>query len=164
MSDRPPRRVVVGTDEQGYSTITADAPAACSFEVGPAAMHQLWLTTTTPAELDVDALSRSAPTVPFAQPPAGGSLFQVCTFHPGAESPLHRTDTVDYVYVADGTIEMDTHDGGTVRLSAGDCLVQLATVHRWANRSAAPCTLVVTCLSTKTDPGAALDIELAGEV
>ena len=50
---------------------------------------------------------------------------------------MHRTETIDYVIVIDGEIEMDMDDS-TVKLKAGDILVQRGTNHAWANRSGKP--------------------------
>jgi quercetin dioxygenase-like cupin family protein len=50
---------------------------------------------------------------------------------------MHRTETVDYVIVIDGEIEMDMDDS-TVQLKAGDILIQRGTNHAWANRSGKP--------------------------
>ncbi|WP_322777980.1 cupin domain-containing protein [Frankia sp. Cas4] len=81
-------------------------------------------------------------------------------FKPHTESPMHKTDTIDYVVVMSGTIDLDTQDGRTATLSEGDCLVQRATLHRWANRSDELCTIAVTCISTSADPDADTNIQL----
>ena len=47
---------------------------------------------------------------------------------------MHRTETVDYVIVIEGEIEMDM-DNSTVKLKPGDVMVQRGTNHAWANRS-----------------------------
>jgi uncharacterized cupin superfamily protein len=47
---------------------------------------------------------------------------------------MHRTETIDYVIVIEGEIEMDM-DGSSVKLRAGDVMVQRGTNHAWANRS-----------------------------
>jgi uncharacterized cupin superfamily protein len=49
---------------------------------------------------------------------------------------MHRTETVDYVIVIEGEIEMDM-DNSTVKLKQGDVMVQRGTNHAWANRSGA---------------------------
>ena len=46
---------------------------------------------------------------------------------------MHRTETIDYVIVIEGEIDMDM-DASTVRLKAGDVMVQRGTNHAWANR------------------------------
>ncbi len=155
-----PRRVVITTDGSGRSIELKDGDGPKTFDVGVAVMHQMWLTTATPPDVTLDQLSAAGLSAPLAQPPAFGSLFQVCTFAPGAESPMHRTDTIDYVVVLSGEIEMDVQSGPPVRLGAGDCLVQLATGHRWANRSSTPCSMAVVCISTASDPQATGDIEM----
>ena len=43
---------------------------------------------------------------------------------------MHRTETIDYVIVLEGEIEMDM-DGSTVRMKAGDLMVQRGTNHAW---------------------------------
>jgi len=47
---------------------------------------------------------------------------------------MHRTETIDYVIVMEGEIEMDMDDS-SVKLKAGDTLIQRGTNHAWANRS-----------------------------
>jgi uncharacterized cupin superfamily protein len=47
---------------------------------------------------------------------------------------MHRTETIDYVIVIEGEIDMDMDDS-TVKLKAGDIMVQRGTNHAWANRS-----------------------------
>ena len=46
---------------------------------------------------------------------------------------MHRTETIDYVIVIEGEIDMDMDDS-TVKLKAGDVMVQRGTNHAWANR------------------------------
>lgn len=150
-----PRRVVIKTNDEGRS-FADEATPYVSFDT----MHHLWLTTSTPARPEVDELTDTPPPTRIAQPPQFGSLFELCTFPPGATSPMHKTATIDYVVVLSGEIDMHVQDGPPVHLNAGDCLVQLATVHRWANRGAEPCTLAVVCISTATAPLSIADIEV----
>src|SRR5438552_2277205 len=67
-------------------------------------------------------------------PPPNGTRCCVIDFPPGNHPHMHRTETIDYVIVIDGEIEMDMDDS-TVTLKAGDILVQRGTNHAWANRS-----------------------------
>ena len=46
---------------------------------------------------------------------------------------MHRTETIDYVIVISGEIDMDM-DNSTVTLKAGDVMVQRGTNHAWINR------------------------------
>jgi len=67
-------------------------------------------------------------------PPANGTRFAVIDFPPGNTPRMHRTETIDYVIVLEGEIEMDMDDS-TVKMKAGDVMVQRGTNHAWANRS-----------------------------
>jgi hypothetical protein len=49
---------------------------------------------------------------------------------------MHTTDTIDYVVVLEGEIELETGDGADpIELSAGDVVVQGGVRHAWHNRS-----------------------------
>jgi len=61
---------------------------------------------------------------------------------------MHRTETIDYVIVISGEIEMDM-DAETVKLKAGDILVQRGSNHAWANRSQAPARIAVVLIDAK---------------
>ena len=50
---------------------------------------------------------------------------------------MHRKDTVDYVIVLSGELEMQLDDS-SVRLGPGDVVVQRGTNHAWVNRGAGP--------------------------
>ena len=47
---------------------------------------------------------------------------------------MHRTDTLDYVVLIEGEVEMKLENSSVV-LKAGDVLVQQATNHAWVNRT-----------------------------
>jgi quercetin dioxygenase-like cupin family protein len=61
----------------------------------------------------------------------------------------HRTDSIDYAVVISGEIEMELDDGVTVKLKAGDVLVQRGTIHNWINRGTEPCTVAFVLISAK---------------
>ena len=46
---------------------------------------------------------------------------------------MHFTNTIDYIVVTHGTLEIVLHDGSKRRAVAGDVVVQLANVHQWNN-------------------------------
>ena len=66
-------------------------------------------------------------------PPPNGTRFTINDIPPGNTPVMHRTETIDYVIVLRGDIEMDTDDS-TIKLTAGDVLIQRGTNHAWANR------------------------------
>jgi quercetin dioxygenase-like cupin family protein len=81
--------------------------------------------------------------------PNEGARWTMTTIRPGADvRGLHKTDTVDLVHIVEGEIWLVMEDGSERMVRKGDCVVQRATVHTWANRSDAPCTMSVVFLST----------------
>jgi quercetin dioxygenase-like cupin family protein len=72
-----------------------------------------------------------------------GSVFRILQFHPGLEERVHRTDSIDYIIVMSGEIDMELEAGEEVHLKAGDVMVQRGTVHNWINRGTEPCVLAV---------------------
>lgn len=136
--DYPPiRRVVTGHDGEVAKVLT-DAPARNAKYPAPGTVSTLiWCTDKSPAAIPAgtDAEDMGARIVGTAPPPHG-SRFAVIDFPPGNTPHMHRTETIDYVIVLEGEIEMDMDDS-TVRLKAGDVMVQRGTNHAWANRSGA---------------------------
>lgn len=54
--------------------------------------------------------------------------------HGDAQNPaMHRTVTVDYVFVMKGSIELELDNGTRVPLGAGDIVIQNSTNHAWHN-------------------------------
>lgn len=69
------------------------------------------------------------------------------------DSPgMHTTETVDYDIVLDGEIILEFDDGATVKLKAGDVVVQHGTRHAWRNLSNKPATIVSVLIGAKRLP------------
>ena len=136
MSDAP-RRIVTGHDDAGKSIVVSDTPVPKTLDIGTAAFHEVWITDATPAPI---AATEPEPTdrpvrVP---PPAKGVMVRFTEMAPGAESPMHRTETVDVGIVLDGETWLLLDDGSETLVRAGDAVVQRGTNHAWANRSDRP--------------------------
>ena len=71
-----------------------------------------------PGGEDFDEFVRTA-LVPWADPDAPG---------------MHRTATLDYDVVLEGTVGLELDDGVVVTLHPGDIVVQNGTRHRWLNQ------------------------------
>jgi mannose-6-phosphate isomerase-like protein (cupin superfamily) len=46
---------------------------------------------------------------------------------------FHTTDTIDYVFVVEGSLVLEVDGGRTEALGPGSCVVQRGTRHRWHN-------------------------------
>jgi quercetin dioxygenase-like cupin family protein len=105
-----PRRIVTGHDASGRSVVLSDAPTPKTLDVGSAAFHEVWITDRTPSPI---AAGEPEPTDrPLrTPPPAGGVLVRFTEMRPGAESPMHRTETVDVGVVLEGETWLLLDDG-----------------------------------------------------
>lgn len=134
--DYPPiRRVITGHDAKGVAKVLIDGPAANAKFPSPGTVSTLiWCTDRTPADLSGgEAAEDMGARMLGTAPPANGTRFAVIDFPPGNHAHMHRTETIDYVLVLEGEIDMDMDDS-TVKLKAGDIMVQRGTNHAWANR------------------------------
>src|ERR1041384_2230281 len=77
-----------------------------------------------------------------------GTVFRIVEYAPGVAPRNHRTESIDYAVVLAGEIDMEL-EGETVRLRAGDVLVQRGTVHNWVNRGTAPCVIAFVLVAAK---------------
>lgn len=128
------RRIVTGHDAAGRAVFASDQEFATEvIASGDAAFSLVWTTATVPADNNdpVDGRERDAGLTLHQ-----GSVIRVVDLLPRGESPMHRTNSVDYGIVLDGEVELELDDGVTRRIGAGSIIVQRGTIHRWRNPSA----------------------------
>jgi quercetin dioxygenase-like cupin family protein len=141
------RRLVTGHDGGGRAVVKIDELAKNVVSNRPGASScVIWTTDTNPVDNsgDADTSTRKVGTTL-----AGGTVFRVVEFAPGAAPRVHRTDSIDYACVLSGEIDMELEKGEEVHLKAGDVLVQRGTVHCWINRGVTPCTIAFVLVDAK---------------
>ena len=131
----PIRRVVTGHDARNVAKVLIDAPATNAKKPNSGVVSTLmWITDKNPADIGTgETIEDMGARIVGTPPPANGTRFCVIDFPPGNPPHMHRTETVDYVIVMEGEIDMDMDDS-TVKLKAGDVMIQRGTNHAWANR------------------------------
>lgn len=165
------RRVVTGHTPQGKAVVADDAriePITSGLMPGYA-FHALWSAEGTPVFPD-DGVPGPAGAY---FPPAGGMRYLLFTIPPkrlppdpgidlqaerkateaklpgllGVMEPanpgMHRSDSIDFIFVLSGEIWLELDDGAEVLLRAGETAVQNGTRHAWRNRSEEPCRMLV---------------------
>jgi quercetin dioxygenase-like cupin family protein len=144
------RRVITGHDAADTATVIIDAPATNTKTPREGVASTLmWCTDAMPADIAIgEAAEDMGARILGTAPPENGSRFIVMEFAPGVVSEMHRTETIDYIVVLSGEIDMDM-DRSSVKLRAGDVMVQRGTNHAWVNRSAAPARLAIVLLDAK---------------
>ena len=139
MTHKPIRRVVTGHDGKNVAKVIREGDAANTKTPREGVASTLmWCTDAMPADIGIgaDAEDMGARILGTA-PPENGTRFIVMEFAAGIASEMHRTETIDYIAVLDGEIDMDIDDD-TVHMKAGDVMVQRGTNHAWCNRGDAP--------------------------
>ena len=141
------RRVITGHDASGKAVVTIDEVAknVTSGRPGASAVN-IWTTEGFPVNndgADDEGQRKVATTL------ANGTIFRIIEFAPGLAARNHRTDSIDYIVVMAGEIDMEL-DGSTVHLKAGDVMVQRGTIHNWVNRGTAPCVLTVVLIDARS--------------
>ena len=148
------RRVITGHDANGRAIVKIDEVSKNVSSGRPGATAcNIWTTEGFPANNDCagdESLRKVATTL------KNGTIFRVIEFAPGLAARNHRTDSIDYIVVISGEIDMEL-DESRVRLKAGDVMVQRGTIHNWVNRGTAPCVLAVVLIDAKP-------VEARGEV
>jgi len=150
MPSKPVRRVITGHDGKNVAKVIREGPAANTKTPREGVSSTLmWCTDAMPADIAVgeDAEDMGALILGTA-PPENGSRFIIMEFAAGIASEMHRTETIDYIVVLEGEIDMDMDDS-TVKLRAGDAMVQRGTNHAWVNRGSVPARLAIVLLDAK---------------
>ena len=139
------RRVVTGLDSAGRSCVVSDGPVATE---GTRALA-IW--DAHPSDLRDQVMHMDVETPQLIEPAAGSARWRYVRIPPHEEylaelsrtgpagfdaEGYHITRTVDLCYITRGELHLDL-DTESVRLSAGDCVVQQATRHAWRSVSGA---------------------------
>jgi naringenin degradation protein FdeH len=151
MTRAPIRRVVTGHDAKtSIAKVILDGPATnTKTPRDGVASTLMWCTDQMPADIAAgEGVEDMGARILGTAPPENGSRFIVMEFAAGVISEMHRTETIDYIAVLSGEIDMDM-DEGSVKLRAGDVMVQRGTNHAWVNRSNAPARLAIVLLDAK---------------
>ena len=137
------RRVVTGHDAAGKAIVTIDDTlTGVSMRPGVSACVA-WTSEGFPVDNSGDADERERKTGTTHD---NGTVFRIIEFAPGNGGRNHRTDSIDYLCVLSGEIDMDI-DGAEVHLNAGDVMVQRGTIHNWINRGTEPCVIAFVLIA-----------------
>ena len=134
------RRIVTAHDASGKAVVSTDG----TVESSPGKIDKslsavdIWWTRSVPADVaGHDARTEASP----GMPTPGGTLLKILELAPGTQPVMHKTETLDYVIVMDGEVDMLLDDGVLVHMKAGELMIQRGTMHGWTNRSDRPCRI-----------------------
>ena len=150
MAHKPIRRVITGHTNKNVAKVIIEGQAKnTKVPREGVASTLLWCSDAMPVDMPIgeNAEDMGARILGTA-PPENGSRFIIMEFAPGIASEMHRTETIDYIVMLSGEIDMDMDDS-TVKLRAGDAMVQRGTNHAWINRGKEPARLAIVLLDAK---------------
>ena len=121
------RRIVTGHNADGKAVIAADEAIegrGLAEDAGrrDATFFQLWATHEMPVDLTDAALARQREGSETTILGTGsGSVLRIGVLEPGARSPMHRTESLDYGICLEGECDMELDSGEVVTVRAGRC-------------------------------------------
>ncbi len=142
------RRIVTAHDALGKAIVSTDG----TIESSPGKIDRnisaadIWWTRFSPADLGGhDAREEPSP----GMPTPAGTMLKVLELAPGTRPVMHKTETLDYVIVMEGEVDMLLDDGAEVHMKAGEVMIQRGTLHGWANRGDKPCRIAFVLVDAK---------------
>lgn len=161
-----PNRYITDNDADGNSFFSTELPPSMEVksELGSGLQRFGYQTSHPPISLSSnDDLSRYKTALQTRVPlvtPGGGANVWYNDVAPGAESPMHRTVSLDIVILLMGEIELTMSNDETRTLKPGDVVIQRSTLHKWRNPSktqwARIVAIVSECQPYVTEKGEAL--------
>ena len=132
---------LTGHDEKtGKANIQSARPAHWqSYENDLMGFNVVYTTSEFPASLaenrDIASHDKLMSSGKLGLVNRNGTVCRHVDFAPGLRPIMHRTQSLDYGIVLEGTIEMVLDSGETQVMHRGDVAVQRATMHAWRNPS-----------------------------
>ena len=149
------RRVVTGHGENGKARVVSDERITAvprgggglqlaAGVSGGVTGCEMWSTDRMPVDNSAaaDASQRSGFVKHYIDAnyigTGAGTTFRITEFAPGHARFTHRTETLDYVILLSGEIDMELDNDEVVHLKQGDVVVQRGTIHTWVNKGSVP--------------------------
>jgi len=150
MKSQPFRRIVTGHDSAGRAVFrSVDSLQPEPIASGDANFATIWSTAEVPVDLndETDGRERSV-----GLTLEGGSVIRLVDMLPRGESPMHRTNSIDYGIVLSGAVELELDDGAVETCRAGEVIIQRGTIHLWRNPSDTEICRIVFVLTEAAGP------------
>jgi quercetin dioxygenase-like cupin family protein len=149
---RPVRRIVTGHGSDGTARVLRDG-AAKNVRNSATPGHfstLMWCSDKMPVDIAIGEMIEDMGDATLGTcPPVNGTRFVIVEFPPGMETTFHRTETIDYIVVLDGEVEVELDLGRIVHLRRNDVLIQRGTNHRWLNNNDHICRLAIVLIDAK---------------
>lgn len=146
-----PRLVRTTHAPSGASVFASDSALGSSYPFGPqaTAFTVLDIRNAVPVRLDEPEADTSQIALPRCPPRGVVACVSDIPTGFGGNSPMHRTESVDYAVVLSGEIVLTLDGGEEKTVGVGEFIVQAGTNHKWANRAAGPCRILFVMVAAE---------------
>jgi hypothetical protein len=147
----PMRRIVTAHNKKGRAVVVSDErlPAIQPPNRTDWSVYDVW---AGEAPHFPDAGERA--NVGWFFPPIGGFRYLHTFMEPQTKAEkgdMHRTASIDMVYVVKGSCMCEFDDGVTIQLNAGDTLIQCGAIHAWSNPFKEQCHVLSVMIGAQND-------------
>lgn len=152
------RRLVTGHNGEGKAIVWKDDEISGSqAEHGPF-LTRLWSSSELPPDVNT---SQDLGLVDTGLA-NNGTICRVVDFPPKSVGMVHRSITLDYIYVLEGEVTLTLDDGSRTKVKKGEIVVQQGTMHGWDNETTEWSRLL--CILIAAKPPVVSGRELQAEV
>jgi quercetin dioxygenase-like cupin family protein len=146
------RRIVTGHNAGGKAIVETDERLTAVPRLGRRGISgcEIWSTDRMPVDHADAAAQRQGFVKRYNYVGTGeGTVVRVTQLEPDGQRFMHRTETLDYAILLQGTCDLELDSGETLHLSAGDIVVQRGTMHAWVNHGPGPCVFAFILIDAK---------------
>jgi quercetin dioxygenase-like cupin family protein len=142
----PIRRLVTGHDNKGKAIVWRDNTISASqAEHGPF-LTRLWSSAELPPDVNTSEDLGLVDTGLANK----GTICRVVDFPPKSIGMVHRSITLDYIYVLEGEVILTLDDGSKTKVRKGEMVVQQGTMHGWDNETSEWSRLLCILIAAKS--------------
>ncbi len=149
------RRVVTGYNADGESVVKTDEQLTADSHGGVAGVFGCEIRSTDQMPIDNSAAADAAQRSGFVPQNSNyvgtgqGTLMRIDEWAPGCGRFTHRTETLDYIIMLSGEIDLELDSGEVAHLKSGDVLLNRGMIHTWVNNGSVSAVMAVIMTDAK---------------
>lgn len=125
------RRVVTSHDEKAKAIIQTDSLIHGKQTPHGPWIQLLWSSDSLPPDVNTTTDMGLVDTGMSND----GTIARIVDFPPHSKGLMHRSMTLDYIFVLKGTVRLVLDDGSRTTVNTNESVVQQATMHSWDNET-----------------------------
>lgn len=135
MSEQPPlpaiRRIVTSHSDTANAIVARNGPVQATRTGHGPWINLMWSSNQLPCDANASEDMGKVATGLAND----GVIYRIVDFPPKSVGMVHRSETLDFVYVLKGEIVLTLDDGSRTVVKENETVVQQATMHGWDNET-----------------------------